>query len=271
MHWNKFNKIGRKFPHLLGSVLPNHILIEPLTYLLGRRQILPEVRPAPPVLPRTLLTTTATTCSSSSSAAATATASGDADDVEVGVERRAGRHVHGHAAAVPVVPRRRAPTDGLPEGSAPGPDGVVGEQVGADAADLDEGALERREEVGAEEVGAAAVGAEVERLVPTAARARARGGGGGRRRAVGEEDVHVLGAARAVRLRADAPRLVLVGRRRRGGGGALPLAPFLHAPVRRRHHRRGAALRRGQGGRRPRGHGGEAPPPEEAGHGGGGG
>ena len=150
------------------------------------------------------------------------------------------------------------------------------EEVGPDAADLDEGALERREDVRAEEVGAAAVGAEVQRLV-----AAAGGGARGRRRGalVGEEDVHVLGAARAVGLRADAARLRLVG----GGGaapgargGGLPLAPLLEAPVRRcrwgdcaggRRGRRGA-LGRGEGGGGARGGAGEATPPEEAGHGG---
>lgn len=81
------------------------------------------------------------------------------------------------------------------------------EEVGPHAADLDEGALQRRQDVGAEEVGAAAVGAEVERLVA----AGAAGGRGWRAAPVGEEDVHVLGAARAVGLRADAARLGLVG------------------------------------------------------------
>jgi len=84
----------------------------------------------------------------------------------------------------------------------------VVEEVGPDASDLDEGALERRKVVREEEVGAAAVGAEVERLVPAA-------GARGRRAPVGEEDVHVLGAARAVGLGADAARLGLVGRGRR--------------------------------------------------------
>lgn len=89
--------------------------------------------------------------------------------------------------------------------------------------------------------------------------------------AVGEEDVHVLGAARAVGLRADTPRLRLVVRGGRGGAapgggrGALPLAPILEEPVRWRDRRDGrGAFGCGQGGGGARGCGGEAPPPEEA-------
>jgi len=254
--------------HLLGSVLPNDILVEPLANLLRRGQIPAEIGTTPALLPRTFL-------ASATSPAAAAAAASDADDVKVGVERRARRDVHGDPAAIPVVARRGAGPDSLPEDGVPGPGGGVVEEVGPDAADLDEGALERREDVGAEEVGAAAVGAEVERLVS----AGGAGARGRRRRApVGEEDVHVLGAARAVGLRADAARLGLVGG---GGGGAapgagargggLPLAPLLEPPVRRRRRQRGGrgALGGGEGGGGARGGAGEATPPEEARHGGG--
>lgn len=94
---------------------------------------------------------------------------------------------------------------------------------------------------------------------------------------MGEEDVHVLGAARAVGLRADAPRLRILGggggggAAPGGGGGPLPLAPILEEPVRRRGRRASrGALGCGEGGGGARGCGGEAPPPEEAGHGEGG-
>lgn len=93
--------------------------------------------------------------------------------------------------------------------------------VGApNAADLDEGALEGDEAVGAEVVGGLAARAEVEGLVSAAI------GGAGERggRRVGEEHVHVLGAAGAVHLGAEAPRVELVG-------APLPLAPLLLVPV----------------------------------------
>lgn len=157
------------------------------------------------------------------------------------MERRAGRDVHGDAAAFPVVARRGTGPNSLPEDGVPGPGSGVVEEVGPDAADLDEGALERREDVGEEEVGAAAVGAKVECLVAGA-------GGRGRRAPVGEEDVHVLGAARAVGLRADTARLGLIG----GGGaapgarrGGFPLAPLLEAPVWGRRRGDRASGRRG--------------------------
>ena len=178
--------------------------------------------------------------------------------------------MHGDATPIPIVTRRRARTDGLPEGGVTDPDTVRGE-VSPETADLYEGALKGREEVGAEEVGGAAVGAEVERLITAGA-----GRGGGGRGAVGEEDAHVLGAARAVGLRADAPRLRIVsgggrGRAAPGGGrGALPLAPVLEEPVRWRGRRAGrGALGCGESGGGARGCSAEAPPPEEAGHGGG--
>lgn len=149
------------------------------------------------------------------------------------------------------------------------------EEVGPDAADLDEGSLERREAVRLEEVGAAAVGAEVDRLVP-AGRAR---GYRGRKAPAGEEDIDSLGAARAVGLRSDASHLGLVrggGRAATGArGGGLPLTPLLDPPVRRRRgdgaSGRGprGALGGGEGGGGARGCAGEATPPEKAGHGGG--
>jgi hypothetical protein len=199
----KINKSVPRGLHLLGSALPDHILVEAFAYVLGSGKILPQIRAAPSFFPRSFLPSATTTSSA---------AAGDADDVKVGMERRTRRHVHGDAAAVPVVAGRGARPDGLPEGGVPGPRGGV-EEIGSDAADLDEGALERREEVGVEEVGSAAAGAEVERLVAAGA-----GGRGGGRGPVREEDVHVLGAARAVGLRADAARLGLVG----GGGRAAP-------------------------------------------------
>ncbi|URE12512.1 hypothetical protein MUK42_24631, partial [Musa troglodytarum] len=79
-------------------------------------------------------------------------------------------------------------------------------------------ALERGELVGPEVVGGLAARAEVDGLISAAAAANSADDGG--RGTVGEKDVHVVGAARALGLGADAAGVELVG-------AAVPLVALL--------------------------------------------